>query len=77
MSDTRYLSFLDATPPGRITKVTVVRSRTRDIALGEIRWHGAWRQYAFFPEPKTLYNRECMGDICVHIDVLMAERRNG
>ena len=25
------------------------------VFLGEVRWHGAWRKYAFFPEPNLLF----------------------
>lgn len=28
--------------------------------LGTIKWHGAWRCYAFFPEPKTLFESDCL-----------------
>lgn len=31
--------------------------------LGEIKWHGRWRQYAFFPKEATLYSEGCLVDI--------------
>lgn len=31
--------------------------------LGIVKWYGAWRQYAFFPEPETIYERQCLRDL--------------
>lgn len=33
------------------------------LHLGEIRWRGAWRKYAFFPEPDTVFEQDCLRDI--------------
>ena len=44
-------------------------------SLGEIRWFGRWRQYAFFPLENTLYSAGCMRDIAEHIERLMSERK--
>ena len=33
-----------------------VFSESSGDRLGTIRWFGRWRQYAFYPEPETLYN---------------------
>ena len=32
-------------------------------ALGYVKWHGAWRQYCFFPDTATLYNADCLRQI--------------
>lgn len=31
--------------------------------LGEVRWYGPWRQYAFYPNIQTVYERQCLRDI--------------
>ena len=31
--------------------------------LGFIKWYGPWRKYAFFPEPKTLFDNKCLTDL--------------
>ena len=31
-----------------------------DIKLGEIKWFGAWRQYCFYPEENTIFDRKCL-----------------
>jgi hypothetical protein len=28
--------------------------------LGRVKWHGQWRRYAFFPEPGTLFEADCL-----------------
>ncbi len=43
--------------------------------LGVIKWHGAWRCYAFFPEPDTLYERKCLSEITQFLIDLMEERK--
>lgn len=32
----------------------------QDIKLGEIKWFGAWRQYCFYPEGNTIFDRKCL-----------------
>jgi len=43
--------------------------------LGEIKWFGRWKQYSFFPESDTVWNRECLDDINRFISQLMLERQ--
>jgi len=31
--------------------------------LGEVRWYGPWRCYAFFPAGGTLFEKDCLRDI--------------
>lgn len=75
LAQTQYLAFFDTTPPERKTKVVTVTSIKNDYFLGEIKWYGAWRQYAFFPAEKTIWNRDCLEQINERIAVLMAARR--
>ena len=70
----RYLEFVMFADTGK-TKVWAVNSLRHGDMLGIIKWYGPWRQYAFFPQPETLFNRECMGDICIFIERAMGERR--
>lgn len=44
-------------------------------ALGQIRWHGAWRKYAFWPYPTTLFEPTCLRDLADFCDKQMAERK--
>jgi hypothetical protein len=31
--------------------------------LGAVRWFSRWRCYAFYPEPGTIYERQCLRDL--------------
>ena len=67
----RWLTFHDVTPHSDTAKtryVTVVSIHGAE--LGVIKWFGRWRQYAFFPHPQTIFNPECMTDICGEIQRL-------
>ncbi len=49
------------------TQVIEVMSKLYRSRLGIIMWFGKWRQYAFFPEPETVFNKECLNDIQSYI----------
>ena len=62
----KYLEFnlIEQKPK---TKVISVDSTLHGNKLGIIKWYGAWRQYAFFPEYGTLFNTERLNDIQSYI----------
>lgn len=72
----QYLRFslVGASSSGK-TEVWEVTS-TRGDALGEIRWFGRWRQYAFFPASGTIYNPNCLAEIAGHVGWLTRRHRN-
>ncbi len=57
------------------TNVYGVCNKKTELYLGEIKWWGAWRQYCFFPESDTLYERKCLRAIVEFIDRLMEEQK--
>ena len=65
----KYLKFvlIERKPK---TNVISVESKLHGNGLGVIKWYGAWRQYAFFPENGTLFNTECLNDIISYIKEL-------
>jgi len=69
-----YLDFVRLDTPGRKTPIVEIRSKSSRALLGQIKWYGAWRQFCFWPEPKTIFNVGCMNDIEAHIAELRAER---
>ena len=71
---TEYLTFTRTQVQGRKTDIVFVRKRDW-TQLGQIKWFGRWRQFCFFPEPETTFNRKCLSEIDVEIEALMAERR--
>jgi len=70
----RYLTFKELPSSGK-TAIYLVNSTSHGFTLGRISWFGRWRQYTFFPEPETVFNRECLNDISAFIRDLMAVRR--
>ena len=70
----RHLEFSPAVCTGK-TKLIIVLSKLHKTELGRIKWLGRWRQYAFFPEPGTAFNPECMKDISTEIERLQKEWR--
>lgn len=65
----KYIDFSRSRPSAsgktRIWRVLAYHdmSGTDSYSLGEIKWHGAWRRYAFFPRPDTLFEHDCLRKI--------------
>ena len=45
------------------TKIWTVESSHDGFDIGFIQWHGRWRGYAFFPDPDTIYEQQCLRTI--------------
>ena len=78
---TKYLIFRELifreipNKPKLKTKVISVLNRRSGSALGYIQWYVAWRQYTFQPRPLTVFNTDCLKDICEVINDLMKARK--
>ena len=70
---TKWLTFGRFNFPNKKTQVWQVIS-VKGVFLGDIKWFGRWRCYAFFPEETTVFNSICLKDIKEFIDKLMTER---
>lgn len=44
--------------------------------LGEVRWFGRWRQYAFFPVSDTVWNSDCLDEVNRFVAYCTVEHRN-
>lgn len=76
MDESTYLRFeRDQTRETGTTQVWLVISSRHGNVLGRISWFGRWRQYAFHPEPDTVWNVACLADVAIVVNRLMAERR--
>ena len=42
------------------TLMTANDGKDRPSTLGFIKWHAPWRKYAFFPNPGTTFDANCM-----------------
>lgn len=72
--ESEYLNFeLDDHYEGKTERVVVVAKKRLEI-LGEIKWFGRWRQYAFFPEGSTVWNKTCLDDVQNCIELLKKRR---
>jgi len=66
-----YLKFVKEGDTGR-TEMHGVFSALHGDRLGTVKWFGLWRQYAFFPEPETVWNRDCLRQLAKFLDDSMA-----
>ncbi len=59
--EAKWIRFREVAYPGLTQRWAV---ETLDGGtLGRICWFGRWRQYCFFPDEKTVYERQCLRDI--------------
>jgi hypothetical protein len=67
--DFEYITIenVGSSPSGK-TEVFWVRAKSNGAQLGTVKWHGPWRQYAFFPQPDTLYSAGCLNDVSSFIE---------
>jgi len=61
----KYIVFVDAgySSSGKTKIWDVATKEDSEDLLGEVRWFGAWRCYAFYPFDKTVYEKTCLRDI--------------
>lgn len=70
------VDFHEIPDSSRATHIWSVRSKRSNIELGQVRWFGRWRTYAFFPAPDTVFNTLCLRGIEAFIRAAMNERRS-
>lgn len=70
----RWIRFALGPKQNPKTSIWLVIAKDGDMPLGEIRWWGRWRKYAFFPNPETLYENTCLRDIAEFIESAMVHR---
>jgi hypothetical protein len=57
-----FPSYVGTSQSGR-TCIWSIKANDGNFLLGEVRWYAPWRKYAFFPEPNTLFEPDCLRDI--------------
>ncbi len=70
----KYISFRMTPASGIKTHVWECVSNSSGAVLGTVRWYGAWRQYCFFPEANTIFNKTCMENIIEFVNEAMMLR---
>lgn len=69
-----YVDFVETEKRSK-TSIYEVRSKSHGDVLGQIKWHGPWRQYCFFPNGDTLWSWGCLEEIQIFINNLMLARK--
>ena len=64
-----------AQPEGYKTARWAVVAKNGEIDLGEVKWFGKWRCYAYFPLNDTLYEMRCLREIADFCEKLTKEQR--
>ena len=72
MSEYIVFEEIEQKPKTKVYGVVNIKSRYR---IGKIKWYGPWRQYCFFPDLDTVFNKDCMQYIIEFINKLMEERK--
>lgn len=70
----KWIEMLIIKKGDKTSKYAVINSENRNT-IGEIKWYGAFRQYAFFPMMNTVYERHCLRDISQFLAKLMLDRK--
>lgn len=60
-----YVSFIQTARVSdrAVTHSWLVFPKLSAKPIGTVKWHSPWRRYCFFPDPNTLYDGACLGDI--------------
>ena len=71
IKETKYLRFTKLERPSdKKTDIVIIDSISGGYTLGRIKWFPRWRQYCFFPEGETVWNKTCMEDVYEVIEEL-------
>jgi hypothetical protein len=72
----KFLEIKETAPRrGSIMPRFVVRSKQSDSFLGYIVFHAPWRKFVFAPNPETIFDAACLGEVAGFIDERMTERK--
>ena len=70
----KYIVF-EPVQTKRRTRIWTCRNISSGATIGTVKWHGAWRQYCFFPHSDTVFSKGCLEDIGTFLNEQMAARR--
>lgn len=71
----KWIEFVEMNIPTKKTKTFIVRNKDNGCEIGMVKWFGAFRQYSFFPNNETVYEKTCLNDISKFMENLMEERK--
>lgn len=70
----KWINFIEQPAKGT-TKIFKVIAKEGEIDLGTIKWFSKWRCYSFYPEPGTVFEKDCLSDITNFVKDLMENRK--
>lgn len=74
-TDYKWIEFVEVPTNQQTKKFNVCNKETEDF-LGQVKWHGGFRKYSFFPASANLvFESTCLRDIASFLDQLMLERK--
>jgi len=59
----KHIHFVRANKQNPRTWIYIVRANYDHALLGIIKWYAQWRQYGFYPEKETVFEKTCLRDI--------------
>lgn len=72
----KWITIRELYPPKpQKTKVFAIHPKEGTQPIGLIKWYSAWRGYAFFPSPNTVFEPDCMGTISGWLKTLNQHHR--
>lgn len=57
------------TSKSALTKIWDVYPKDGGKRIGQVKWYGSWRKYAFMPEPFCVFEQDCLRDIASFIEL--------
>ncbi len=73
--DSKWIFFEKYEDTGKTQKYNIKTKTNPPIKIGVVKWFGRWKQYSFYPEPDTIFEKQCLKDIIAFIENLMLERK--
>lgn len=75
--ESKYLYFELADKQNPSTWIVNVFADDGDILLGQVRYYAHWRQYAFYPNEGTVYEKTCLYDITEFVKIINEQQKKG
>ncbi len=75
--ESKYIYFQMANKNNPASWIVDVFADDGDVKLGQIRFYAHWRQYAFYPEDGTVYEKTCLSDITKFVKMMNDVQKRG
>lgn len=75
MSKWIYFHWIGSSASGTTQIFEVTTKNTPTVILGIVKWFAPWRQYSFYPNGDTVFEKDCLRDIAVFCEDKTKEQR--